>query len=114
MKARDILLCPTCKHHVLMPLPLPQHVSCPCDLLVRFRHSAFTWGTCRYPVSKYSSVFIYSSDLYGKPAVCQALCWVGYQGEACKAEGVPALKDWHCSEGGEQTSHDPAECLNGA
>lgn len=39
MKAKDILLCPTCKHHVLMPLPLPQHVSCPCDLLVRFRHS---------------------------------------------------------------------------
>lgn len=41
MKAKDILLCPTCKHHVLMgEPPHPQHVPCPCDLLVCFQHSS--------------------------------------------------------------------------
>lgn len=87
-----------------MLVPPPPPVMCPCDLLVLFWCSGE--GMFRCPVSKYSSVFLYSSDLYGESRVCQALCWTGDQGEAQKAKGVSGLKDWHCGEGDEGTGHD--------
>lgn len=44
--------------------------------------------------------------------LCARHC-AGSRGEACGAQGVPALKDWGCGQGDEQTSNHQAEQLHG-
>lgn len=44
--------------------------------------------------------------------LCARHC-AGSRGEACGAQGVPALKDWGCGQGDEQTSNHQAKQLHG-